>query len=479
MFDDLQNADIEKLAEYFSKFLLSFSKERRMGRVCPQDVRDAVGEIGMECLPEKGTPIEELFSLLDKLIVPNIVKNSHPLFLAYVTPPALDIASIGEAVASILNQNIMFNSTSPIGTCLEQTVVDWLCEICGYEGKRRGGILTSGGSEANLYGLAVARRFKLGKTCVHSGNRAAPAQMKVYCSTQMHHSVHKAAIILGLGKDSVVSIESDDNHRIKIDKLKAEIKKDENAGNLPIAVFGSAGTRHCCAFDDLKALADVAKNHKLWFHVDAAYGGFLRIADNPPEHANELDLGDSITLDPHKLLFVPFDCGGFLIKDKNYLLQTFGGEGEYHYLEDPTMTDFCDLGLQLGRSFKALKVWLALKYIGVERYSQEFSRLLDLTRYFVNLVQNASDSRMELLGPATGTAVCFRWCYAPSRRGYDLDGINSSIRNELLQEGFAFIDEVKLSGHTGMRICLTNFRTEETHLFELFKRLISAAEARI
>ena len=467
LFDEFQKRDLAKVIDFLTRFWQAQSDTYGKGRVTPPGVDGPVDEVLREPLPDEPQAIEEILEATGRLLEQHSVHTRHPMFLGYVTPPSLDIAALGDALAAILNQNVSFAALSPIGASLETKVISWLGQIVGYTHSSRGGILTSGGSNANLYGLAAARVRLLGANAVRNGNYAKAAKLRIYCSEYTHHSIDKAAMMMGLGTRAVVRVPANEEHQINIRDLAEAIKTDSASKEYcPMAIVGNAGTRLCGAFDDLQALKIIADQYRLWFHVDAAYGGFLRLANKRPPQTEHLPLADSIVLDPHKLLFVPFDCGALLIKNRDHLMQCFGSTGEYLELEHPAGTaDFADLGMQLGRSMKALKVWLTLKYIGIQRFAAEYSRLMALAHYLKSRL--AADKRFELLGPVPGTAVCFRWCGCAHVSSSRLDAINSEIRRRLLRDGVSFSDEVEIGGRRGLRVCFTNFRTEQHHLDDL------------
>jgi aromatic-L-amino-acid decarboxylase len=403
--------------------------------------------------------LHELESMLER----HTVKTTHPRFLGYVTPSAVDIGALADSLAAIVNQNVAFAGLSPLGTALEAAVIRWLGEIVGYP-TTCGGILTSGGSEANLYGLAVARRLILGDSSVRDGNYAEPRRrLRIYCSEETHHSIDKAMMLLGLGTESVKRVSVDGDHRIEIGKLRAEIARDAASDDWrPLAVIGNAGTRVCCAYDDFRGLRELADDYGLWFHIDAAFGGFLRLAEPPPVGCEHMYLADSIILNPHKLLFVPLDCGAILVRDQSHLSACFGRVGEYLERDPAGLRDFAHFGMQLGRPMRALKVWLTIKRFGRATLGKEYTRLLGLARHVQDRVRG--DPHFELLGPVTGTAVCFRWRGDATSRELQLNALNSQIRLEIVRSGLAFIDEVEIAKKRGFRMCMTNFRTSSCDL---------------
>ena len=475
LLDELQAADLTVLVDYVRDFWLRYASTRTSDPVAPVGLRRPLAEILEEPLPKSGQSLQTILESIDAAVVPYAVKTAHPLFLAYVTPPSLDICVLGDAVAALLNQNVCFADLSPVGTAIEERVVQWLAEIVGY-GRTSGGVLVSGGSAANLYGLAAGRRAALGSATVSAGNFADWRPQRIYCSEHVHRSVHKAAMLVGVGTNNIVAVPADENHEVRLSEMAKLIERDRASGLfVPTTIVGAAGTRESCAFDDIQGLHEIAKQYDLWLHVDAAYGGFLKLADPSPKHLQSLHLADSITIDPHKLLFVPFDSGCFLIRDRQNLLETFGTEGEYLEKSHTPGADFADFGMELGRAMRALKVWLALKYVGVNRFANEITRLIGLAQYLAERVRQDED--LELLAPVAGTVVCFRWKRSSHQQEWDLDAINKRIRATLLRDGIAYINEVSLNRQTGLRVCMTNFRTETRHLDGLLTAVHKCAEA--
>lgn len=430
--------------------------------------------IRQESLPDDPQDLERVFSEIRCTLLPSLVHTNHPLFLAYVTPPSLDIASAAAGLASFLNQNVSFADLSPGGTAIEETVIRWLCDIVGFD-RTASGIITSGGSMANLQALVIARRWKAGEIGRHG---MARRRLRVYCSEHAHRSIHKAATVLGIGAENVVSIRADDRHRIDVNELERAVTSDTHSQTfLPLAIVGSAGTRLAGAFDDLESLGALAKKAGLWLHIDGAFGGFLKLASQGPEELAHLHAADSITIDPHKLLFVPFNAGALLVKKQCYQFDAFGEEGEYLENSVTPGVDFADYGLELGRGMAALKVWLALKYFGTSTYSREYDRLLELNRSFRRRI--SEDPDFELLGPGPSIITCFRWIGNHSGWEDLLDAINQDIRRELLGFGDAYLNIVKVNGRYGLRASFSNFHTRREHIDLLLTKVRDAASRAI
>lgn len=468
---EIQDRDADVLGELVVDTWKRIRANRVEAKVTPGILKTLPEEITRAPYPEYATQLSAVLEEFYNYILPNCVNSSNPLFLGYVTPPALDVTFLGNAIIAMLNQNVSFSALSPAGTAIENYVIETLSHIVGYRGNS-GGVLVSGGSMANLQALITARRFVLGGRFAKIGNAIAQKSQRVYCSVQIHRSIQKAAMLMGIGVENVIEIPCDKEHRIDIKVLRERITEDFNHGHTPIAIVGAAGTRVCGAFDPLNELADIAQEYSIWFHVDGAFGAFLRLADDRPPELDALHRADSVTLDPHKLLFIPMDSGCLLVKDRQSLINAFGSEGEYLEKFHPVGQDYCDYGIQLGRSMKAFNIWLAFKYIGLETYKREFQRLIYLAEQFTRIIQD--DPHFELIGPAPAIIVCFRW-KGKRKKGSDqtLNIINERIRTALIKKGIAFINGVMIEDQFALRACFTNFNTSTEDLKKMLTQIKS------
>jgi aromatic-L-amino-acid/L-tryptophan decarboxylase len=473
--DTIQKKDFPDLVKYLEKCWREQVEKRGTGAVSPLGLNRPIKDIIDEQLPEGSQSLNDICVQIERLVIPYSVQTSHPLFLAYVTPPALDICVLGEAISSMLNQNVSFVNLSPIGTAIEEVVIKWMGSIIGYGATSCGGVLVTGGSVANQLALAVARRSILGQEVTKKGNYVEMKHQRVYCSEHIHRSVYKAAALIGIGTENVSPVPANHRHQINVEDLQRQIDKDKSENKIPTTIIGAAGTRAIGAFDDLEALSKIAKDNQLWLHVDAAFGGALRLSWLAPNSLQYLGYADSVTFDPHKLLFVPFDAGCLLVQDKQRLLDTFGSEGEYLERSDPPGRDIADFGMDLGRSLKALKIWLAMKYIGAKAYGREITRLLKLARQFESLIKSTSE--FETLIDGESIIVCFRWKGEAKSTDEELNNINGQIPLHLRRKGLAFINPVSINNKIGLRACLSNFRTDKQHLEELLDYIRECVES--
>jgi aromatic-L-amino-acid/L-tryptophan decarboxylase len=413
-------------------------------------------------LPLEGVPLDRLMDEC-RTIFDLSRHNGHPRFFGYVASPSTPIGAYADLIASALNANITCWRSGPAGTELEQLVVRWLGSLIEYDHNAKG-LLTSGGSMANMIALLVASRRKLGADASRKGlwNHGSP--LIVYASEEAHMSIAKAADILGLGRDQVHVVACDDRQRMRVDSLRENIETDLREGLRPCCVVASAGTVNTGGVDPLSEIARVAGEFDLWFHVDGAYGA-PGVLDQRKKHLfRGLALADSVSLDPHKWLYVPVDAGCLLFRDPNPVKATFStDEADYikvHGHSDDEAFAYWDYGVELSRRFRALKVWLTLSYYGARRIVDAVSNDISLAAYMGELVSAADD--FELLAPVELSICCFR--YVPARRNTDLDRLNELIMSRVQTSGRAYLSNATVNGHFALRACITNFRTTRSDI---------------
>ena len=392
--------------------------------------------------------------------------NGHPRFFGYVASPSTPIGAYADLIASALNANITCWRSGPAGTEIEQAVVKWLGSMIGYDDNARG-LLTSGGSMANLIALLIAHRAKAQADIAHSGLWNSGPPMTVYTSEEVHMSVAKAADILGLGRKQVRAVGCDDRQRVDVQALRKKIENDLNEGLRPFCVVASAGTTNTGAVDPLRDVATIAREFSLWFHVDGAYGapGVL----DPTKKALFAGLAeaDSVSLDPHKWLYVPVDAGCLLFRDQAVAKTAFNtDEADYikvHGLVDDETFAFWDYGIELSRRFRALKVWLTLRYYGLRKIADAISGDIALAAYLGEQTEQADD--FELLAPVELSICCFR--YVPKHMVGDeaaLNELNERILTMIQKSGRAYVSNATVHGKFALRACITNFRTTKADI---------------
>ena len=402
-----------------------------------------------EPLPEHGMGPAALNDLTK---VVDASRAQGPRFFGYVLGSGEPVAAGADLLASVLNQNVTAWRSGPAAVSLEHLVVGWLAMAIGCVGFR--GSLTGGGSSANLMGLAMAREARLPAN-EHGTHDVAI----VYASEQVHMSIAKAVALLGIGRDHLRLIPCNSDFRIRVDLLRQSITADVRAGKRPIAIVGSAGTVATGSIDSLAELAEIAKDTGAWFHVDGAYGALAAIAR--PEQFAGIGLADSVSLDPHKWLYQPLDCGCLLFRDPLQARHTFSFTGDYaKSLQEDPLEDFAffDESPELSRRFRALKLWLSLRYHGLSNFRKQIENDLYCAQRLASLV--AASEEMELLAPVPLSAVCFR--YVPRRSGLSdtqLDGLNLSILRNVQRRGQVYVSNATIHGKFALRACVVNHRT--------------------
>jgi glutamate/tyrosine decarboxylase-like PLP-dependent enzyme len=347
---------------------------------------------------------------------------------------------------------------------IERTVAAWLAEAIGCSGFS--GTFTSGGSLGNLMALAMARETRL------PANEAGAQPGVVYASEEVHMSISKAVAMLGLGRANLHLVAVDENMRIQIPALEEAIVRDREAGLPGIAIVGSAGTVMTGAIDPLPELADVARRHDLWFHVDGAYGAPAAIA--APEKFAGMQEADSVSVDAHKWLYQPLDCSVLLYRDSDAARRTFGYSEEYvkTTTDDPVEGfAFFDQTIELSRRFRALKLWLSLRYHGLAAFRAAIAANLAQARLLAELV--GAEPSLELLAPVELSAVCFRWSGGD---GDMLDELNEAILRDVNRAGRVWLSNASVRGKVGLRACITNHRTTEEDVHTIVREVLSAAE---
>ena len=427
-------------------------------------------------LPLESVPLERLMAEC-RTIFDLSRHNGHPRFFGYVASPSTPIGAYAELIAGALNANITCWRSGPAGTELERLVVRWLGSLIEYD-RDAHGLLTSGGSMANMIALLVASRRKLGDEASRRGlwNHGSP--LTIYASDEVHMSIPKAADVLGLGRDHVRVIACDDRGRMRVDSLREQIENDLRDGLRPCCVVASAGTVNTGVVDRLDEIAAVASDFDLWFHVDGAYGA-PGVLDERKKHLfRGLERADSVSLDPHKWLYVPVDAGCLLFRDPRPVKSAFNTEDadyiKVHGHIDDEAFAFWDYGVELSRRFRALKVWLTLSYYGARRIAEAVSGDVSLAAYLGELVSAADD--FELLAPVELSICCFR--YVPpgmKTTNAEIDRLNERIMGRVQTGGRAYVSNATVNGRFALRACITNFRTTKFDIEETIKTIRDAA----
>jgi len=426
-----------------------------------------------EPLPEKGIGVDQILARFKSDVAPNAMLVSSPRYYGQFNPTPLPIGVWADALCSALNQNAGAWRNGPTSAMIEARVMSWLCELIGY-GRESLGTLASGGSEANLIALKCARD-NTHAGLIDRGVRSAPADLVIYASEQCHYSVEKSADILGLGRASLRKIPTDNRFHIRTNSLREEIERDKQAGRSPCCVVGVAGTTSTGVVDPLEELAAIARKNHCWFHVDAAYGGALAFSQKHKAKLRGIEQADSVTFDPHKWMFVPFACGAVLVRGGgNVLREAFDITPEY-LSEDrggaDVEYDFFRYGQMGTRRFNSLKLWMALKFMGVRGYAEIIERQAELTKYLASHLDELKD--FQRVGEVETAVCCFRFLpRTPSDlSGPDQDRLQQRLQQQIERGGEAWLTTTVLHGRRALRVNINSFLTERRHIDDLVELL--------
>jgi aromatic-L-amino-acid decarboxylase len=456
---------IHQLADWIADF------REQLGtlRVAPNDKPGAIRAALPAQPPEQGEAFEKILADIDRLIVPGMVHWSHPMFLGYFGWTQTAPGILGEMATAPLNVNAMTWRTSPAATELETVVVDWARQLVGLP-EEFGGVVYDTASVGIMHALAVAREEAAPSTRKSGLTGRNLPRFRIYTSDQAHSSVEKAAIALGLGEENVQRVPSDADFRMDVAALRAMIDRDlasRDGGIKPLAAVATVGTTSTASVDPVPEIAKVCREHKMWLHVDGAYGGGFAILPEYEWLTNGWSDADSIIINPHKTLFVPLDFSILYVHDLERLRRVFTLVPEY--LRGDTIEaekNYMDYGIQLGRRFRALKAWVIWRSLGRSGMADRLRDQMRLANELVDWIKD--DNRFELAAPVVMPVVCFRFLAdkeaSSTANPARTDILNSEIVERINASGRAYLTQTKLRGRTVMRIGLGNVLTTEQHL---------------
>jgi aromatic-L-amino-acid decarboxylase len=465
----------ERMGAAAVRLIADYARALDAAPVCSRATPGELFELFDEPLPLEGVGFVEIIEKLGRDLIPHAMNIPSPRYFGLFNPTPLPVAVWADAIASALNQNGAAWRNSPSLSIVEARVLRWLCQLIGY-GPESFGTLTSGGSEANLIGLKCARDRAV-EGARDRGLRAqgSTGRLVVYASEQCHYSFVKSVDILGLGRENLRKLETDARFHIRTDLLREAIKQDLQEGHTPVCVAGAAGATSTGIVDPLDELADIAREFGLWFHVDAAYGGALAFSEKHKWRLRGIERADSVAFDPHKWMFVPFECGALLVRGGGRVLRdAFDITPEYLSEERggaDVEYDFFRYG-QLGtRRGMALKVWAALKSLGVRGYAEVVDRQIELVNYLASRFDELEE--FERVGEVETALCCARFVppWARAREREAQDDLQRALQQRVERSGGAWLATTVLHGRRALRINVNSFLTERRHIDNLVELL--------
>jgi aromatic-L-amino-acid/L-tryptophan decarboxylase len=444
-------------------------------RISPNDEPGAILAQLNRAAPEKAAPLDEIFAEIERVIVPGVAHWAHPQFMSYFGCTTTSPGILAEMVTGALNVNAMTWRTSPAATELETLVLDWLRQWLGLS-DQFGGVVYDTASISTMHALAAAREQAAPNTRkLGLSGRDLPA-FRIYASNQAHSSVEKGAIAIGIGENNVQRVPTDAEFRMDVSVLREMVASDLRNNFKPLAVVATVGTTSTASVDPVPQIAQVCREHKMWLHIDGAYGAGLALLPEGKWVTAGWNEADSIVINPHKMLFVPFDFSALYVRDIARLRRLFTLAPEHLHLRDPVGAEinYMDYGVQLGRRFRALKAWVVWRAFGREGLAARIRDHLRLARLLADWIEN--DNRFELSAPVVMGVVCFR--FKAGDEDQKIDMINSTIVERINASGSAYLTQTKLNGRTVMRIGLGNVLTTEQHLRNVWEMIQKAVEER-
>jgi aromatic-L-amino-acid decarboxylase len=467
-------AALHRAADRIADYLGTVERYPVVPPIAPGDVAAA-----LPAAPPAGPePLDRVLDDYERLIEPNVTHWNHPGFLAYFGISGSAAGIVGEALAASLNVNAMLWRSGPAPTELEERVCDWLRQMMDLPEVFRGHINDTA-STSSLVALAAARhRLPVDARVRGLAGRPDVPPLVVYASDQAHSSIDKAAIVLGVGQENVRRVASDADFRLAVPALAEAVARDRAAGRLPMAVVATVGTTSTTSVDPVPAIADLCAREGIWLHVDAAYAGAAAICPELRALMPGIERADSLVVNPHKWLFTPVDCSVLYVRDAALLRAAFSLVPEYLRTDEPGVTNLMDLGFQLGRRFRSLKLWMVIRAFGVAGLQERIREHCAIARDLAARI--AADPGFELAAPAPFSTVCFRAIPGdPAASPEERDRFNERLLAKINAAGPFFLSPTVLHGRVTPRVAIGNLKTSRRHIDELWRLLTtSAAELR-
>lgn len=418
--------------------------------------------------PEEGEPFELIKRDFFEKILPGMTHWQHPKFFAYFPANNSYPSLLGEMLTAALGAQCMVWQTSPAAAELEEVTMNWLAEMIGLP-KTFSGVIQDTASTATLVSLLTARE-KFSEFSINNSGFSTGEKYRIYCSTEAHSSIEKAVKIAGFGRDSLVRVPVGQDFAMKSEKLEEQIREDLAAGFNPVCIVAALGTTGSTAVDPLEEIGLIAEKYNIWLHVDAAFAGTALILPEYGHLIKGIEYADTFVFNPHKWMFTNFDCSAYFVRDKGALIRTFEIMPEYLKTPpDKVVNNYRDWGIQLGRRFRALKLWFVIRSYGIKGLQEKLRYHINLTRMLLN--QMNDKPQIEILAPVLFNTICFRF-----NPGIDDEETINKINEELLaainKSGKAYLSHTKLNGKYAIRIVIGQTNVNERHVTELWDQIL-------
>ncbi len=435
-----------------------------------QKVPDSTKELAKKNIPKEGQALSEIYDEFSKHIFPYVKGNIHPRFWAYVQGTGTPTAVVADMLASAMNSNVTIGEHSAM--YIDEQVINWCKEMMGFA-PEASGMLVSGGSMANITGLIVGRNFKTNSTIRQKGMKAHNKQMTIYCSTETHSCVLKGGEIIGIGSDFIRKIEVNKDFSMNIEKLKETLALDIENGYEPMCIIANVGTVNTGAIDDIDAINAICKAHDIWFHIDGAFGALAKLTPEYKDKLKAIEQSDSIAFDLHKWMYMPYEVGCVLIRNKDVHRSTFGLNPSYLMAHEKGLAAGPDplnnYAIELSRGFKALKVWMCIKEHGYAKFRGLIRQNIAQAFYLESLIRDSKE--LEMIVPVTMNVVCYRF-YDSILDEEQLNNLNKEILMELQERAIASPSSTILNGKYCIRCAIVNHRSTKADFEDLVKQSI-------
>lgn len=462
---EISTAEFRRLAERITRLSAEYLEDLDSKPISPPITGEESARQFDGPVPEQGLG-EHALDDINAVIDAARVQNGR--FFGYVLGSGEPVAAMADLMASVLNQNVTAWRSGPAAVMIEKTVVSWLAQAIGCGNFR--GYLTGGGSSANLMGLTMAR-----EAITPANEHGVTGRAVIYASEEIHMSIPKSVALLGIGRDNFRMIPTDAALRMDLKALEAQIKRDKAEGKTPLAIVASAGTVKTGAIDPLPQIAALAHEHEAWFHIDGAYGALAAIAE--PDKFAGMNLADSISLDPHKWLYQPLDCGCLLYRNAEAAQKAFSHSGDYAraLTVDPIEGfAFFEESLELSRRFRALKVWISLRYHGLAAFRESIRKDLAQARRLAEAIHH--EPKLELVAAGELSAVCFRYRGTGDKSEQELNEFNLRLLARIVKRGKVYLSNAAIGGKFCLRACIVNHRTTDADVDAIISETLTSAK---